>query len=138
MTEALGRSTALAERVLLRVEELELLVTADRPRRLVELAQAELAAAVAEASEFWASQEAGLAEQAASSEDSEARQAWQELRGLLAHSARRAAEASSAIAGRLAVCEDALAALGLHREYARDGSSRRDGQALPKQDAVMA
>lgn len=138
ITQALVRSTTLAEKILLRVEELELLVTGDRPRRLVDLAQAELAAAVADASDFWASEEAGLAEEAALSEDYEVRQSWQEFRSLLAHSARRAAEASSVIAGRLVVCDDALAALGVHREYDGDGKVRPGNQSLPKPSTVMA
>lgn len=138
MTQALSRSTTLAERVLLRVEELELLVNGDRPRRLIDLAQAELANAVAEANDFWAAQEAGLAEEAASCEDHEVRQIWLEFRSLLVHSARRAAEASSAIAGRLAVCDDAMAALGVHREYTGGGEALPASKSLPKSRAVLA
>ena len=136
VTEALGQSTALAEKVLLRVEELELLVSADRPRRLIELAQTELADAVAEASKFWASQEGGLAEEAASSDDYDVGQAWREFRGLLTHSARRAAEASLTIATRLAVCDDALSALGIHHEYTKDGAVH--SQSGRRAAAVMA
>ena len=130
-------SATLAERVLLRVEELELLVTGDRPRRLIELAQGELADAVNEAGRFWQHQE-GLAMAAVSSADDDVQQAWQELRALLAHSARRAAEASSVIAARLAVGEDALAALGLHREYTNDGTLRSGEGSLAKAPKVMA
>jgi hypothetical protein len=124
----LAQGTALAERVLLRVEELELLVTYDRPRRLIDMAQAELATAVADASGFWARREDDLVDQVA--QGPEAQQEWQVFRALLAHSARRAAEASAVIASRLAVCEDALAALGIYSEY-DDSGIVRARQALP-------
>jgi hypothetical protein len=135
VTETLAQGAALAERVLLKVEELELLVTYDRPRRLVDMAQAELAAAVADADNFWAGREGDFVDEAA--RDVDAQREWQAFRALLAHSARRAAQASAAIAARLAVCEDALAALGLHREYGQDGAVRAR-PALPDHSTVMA
>lgn len=137
MVEALHRGTEATELVLLRVEELEQLVAADRPRRLIDMAQAELATAVAEARELWERHEEGVAEEASCCEDPEVQRAWREFRLLLATSARRAAEASSVIAGRLAVADDALAALGLHTEYGHDGSVRRDEHPL-KSSALWA
>lgn len=132
IVEALQRGTEVTERVLLRVEELEQLVAADRPRRLIDLAQAELARAVEEARDLWDRRERGLADEAASCEDPDVQRAWREFRMLLATSARRAVEASALIAGRLAVADDALAALGVHREYGHDGSVRRDDRCLSR------
>jgi hypothetical protein len=137
IAKTLDNGTALAERVLLRVEELELLVTGDRPRRLIELAQAELEAAVAEAAELWSEQEDGFLKELAASQDVSTQQAWDELRSLLARSARRAAEASSTIAARLVAGEDALAALGLHREHTANGPVRT-GRRLLAQPPVLA
>jgi hypothetical protein len=131
----LALGSTLAERVLLRVEELELLVVNDRPRRLIDIAQAELAAAVSDADNFWAQRESDIIDEAAIGPG--AQQEWQAFRALLAHSARRAAEASATMASRLAVCEDALAALGLHREYAGDGAVRTS-KPFPGQSTVMA
>jgi hypothetical protein len=122
--EALELSAQAAEQVLLKVEQLQLLVRADKPRRLVELAQAELASAVERANEIWESHGAGFAKEASSSPSTEVRRAWQEFRALLARSASSAAEASAAIAAQLAVTEDALSALGLCREYGREGTLR--------------
>lgn len=124
VVQTLGHSTALAETVLLRVEELELLISNDCPRRLIELAQAELADAVGAAANFWATQEEGLAAEASTSADGDVQYAWREFRSLLVRSARRAAEASSVIAMRVAVTEDALSALGLYKEYGRSGAVR--------------
>jgi len=139
MIRALGEGAALAEKVLLRVEELELLVTSDRPRRLIELAQEELCEAVENANAFWARQEDDLLADALSSSDVGVEEAWRDLRALLARSARRAAEASSAIAARLIVGEDALAALGVHREYAQDGTLVRSrGSSMAEAPKVMA
>lgn len=131
----LAQGTALAERVLLRVEELELLVTNDKPKRLIDMAQAELAAATSDAADFWAQRESDLPVEAAMGPDTQ--QEWQAFRALLAHSARRAVEASGVMASRLAVCEDALAALGVHREYDGDGVVRA-AKPFPGHSTVMA
>jgi len=108
-----------AELVLLRVAELAALVDSDRPRRLIEMAQAELAEAVTRAADVWAAQDPGLADLAAGSADIEVRAAWADFKALLAVCAECSAEASTVIAGRLAVAEDVISLLGVHREYGR-------------------
>jgi hypothetical protein len=135
--EALELSAQAAELVLLKVEELMLLVRADKPRRLIELAHAELASAVERANDIWESHGEGFAEAVSCSSSSELQRAWQEFRSLLARAAGSAQEASAAIAAHLAVTEDALSALGLSREYGPGGHLRlvSPGQ---QQSPVMA
>jgi hypothetical protein len=122
--EALELSAQAAELVLLKVEQLQLLVTADKPRRLIELAHAELEAAIERADQVWESHGEGFAQAAASAESAEVKRAWQEFRALLGDAARSAAQASAVIASQLAVAEDALSALGFYREYGSQGESR--------------
>lgn len=130
ITDVIHDGAAAAERVLLRVEELELLIAADRPRRLIEMAQTELSDAISEASGLWDAQDPRLPEMAASSEEPDVRAAWRDFKDLLVASAERSAQASELIAGRLAVAEDVMSALGNHREYGRDAAVR-GGSVIP-------
>jgi hypothetical protein len=122
--EALELSAQAAELVLLKVEQLQLLVGADKPRRLIELAQVELLGTVEHANALWESHGEGFAEAVSSSGSREVQRAWQEFRVLLAHCASSAAKASAAIAAQLAVAEDALSALGFFCEYGPEGVLR--------------
>jgi len=129
MLENLERGSQAAEEVLLRVEELQLLISADKPRKLIELAQEELVRAVDKVNEVWPANSGGLAHELASSDDADVRRAWQEFRSLLAACASSAARASAVIATHLTVTEDALAALGVCRQYDQHGALRLVGHA---------
>lgn len=118
---ALEDGMGAAERILLRVEELELLIGADRPRRLIDMAQGELAEAIAGAERLWGEQGRELVEVASTATDPEVSAAWGEFAEMLALSSRRASEASALIASRLLAAQDAIDALDEHREYGRDG-----------------
>jgi len=122
IVDAIRDGADAAELVLLRVEELELLISADRPRRLIEMAQAELSEAISDASDLWSAQDPRLPEIASSSEEPDVRDAWADFKRLLAASAARSVQASELIAARLAVAEDVISLLGVHREYGRDAT----------------
>lgn len=138
IADTIHEATKAAEQVLLRVEELELLVSADRPRRLIEMAQADLSEAISYATELWEAQDSALAETAAGSDDQSVQAAWQDFKSLLATSAERSAEASTVIAGRLAVAEDVMSTLGIHREYGRDAGVRDASAATLAPRPVLA
>lgn len=121
ITEALNRGMDVAERVLLRVEELELLVGADRPRRLIDLAQGELEEAVARAGQVFDNDGKQAILEAAATEEPCVIRVWEEFREMLALASRRASEASVLIASRLLAAQDAISALDGYSEYGHDG-----------------
>jgi hypothetical protein len=124
VTEVLSRGVHAAERILLRVEELELLVSADRPRRLIDLAQEELTAAVVDAARTFDNDGLEELSSAGTTTDPSVAGAWIEFKEMLTLSSRRASEASTLIATRLLAAQDALGALDGHREYGADGCLR--------------
>lgn len=138
IVEAIRSATDASERALLRVEELELLVSSDRPRRLIEMARDELFEAVSDVAELWAAQDPQLPRVAADSEDPDVQSAWRRFTDLLSVSAQRSAEASAVIAGRIAVAEDVMSALGVHREYGRDAGVRDASMTAFSQRPVLA
>ncbi len=138
IVDVLYGGTEATELVLLRVEGWELLITVDRPRRLIEMARAELSEAVSIAANFWDAQGPDPAAVASVSEDPDVQAAWSEFRRLLADSAKRSAEASAVIAGKLAVADDVLGALGAHREYGPTADLRGGLRQPFRPKAVLA